>query len=75
MRTGKLDDTKDVLCPFYAWHEKQRVNCEGIDGAVNLGMLFKTELQREGHMLSRCGAQYKKCPVYKLLMQQKYPDA
>ena len=75
MRSSQLDETKEVLCPFYAWHEKQRISCEGIGEASFLGMQFRSRANREGYMLSKCAAQYKKCPVYALLMEQKYPDA
>ena len=75
MKCPQFDAEKEVRCPFYAWHEKLSVNCEGIGEAANLTMLFRSAPKREGYMLSRCAERYKKCPVYILLMEQKYPDA
>ena len=75
MRKGKLAESADVLCPFYQWHDKLRINCEGMDSDTFLAQQFKNCERRERFMLKKCGDKYSSCPVYTLLIEKKYPDA
>lgn len=76
MRNGQIKGMEaDVLCPFYKWHERQRVNCEGVSGGSILGQQFASGGLRERFMLEKCAEAYKTCPVYGLLIEKKYPEA
>ena len=75
MRSGQLGDAADVVCPFYKWHERQRINCEGLDGRSTIGQQFASCRTRERFMLDKCAEAYKTCPIYGLLIDKKYPEA
>lgn len=69
----------DVKCPFYKGDDgHSAVVCEGILGSTCVKLSFNTnEPQTEKGRLKNqikkyCGADYKACPLFKMLMEEKY---
>ncbi|MBP3411925.1 MAG: hypothetical protein J6K89_01565 [Oscillospiraceae bacterium] len=62
-------------CPFYQYDDgKRKIVCEGIveDSTVTLG--FKKREGYETQITTFCCEHYKKCEVYRMLMQKYEED-
>ena len=63
----------DVQCPFYKSDDgKQKIVCEGFGNALNLTQSYTYKAEYERQMEVFCCRSYRKCEVYRLLMDTKY---
>ena len=63
----------DVQCPFYKYDKMKRITCEGIIDDSNISLGFLNWRDYEIHLSAFCCEHYKKCEVYRMLMQ-KYEE-
>jgi len=75
MRICENDDKVLVTCPFYKWHERKRVSCEGMSEGRSFGQQFSSEMMCTRYLVTKCSSEYKLCPIYTMLMREKYPEA
>lgn len=63
-----------VLCPFYKRDDgRRRIVCEGIVEDSNVSLSYRYDKQFRQQMEIFCCKDYKKCEVYRMLME-KYQD-
>lgn len=62
-----------VLCPFYKRDDDKTIVCEGIVEDSNICLRYRYEKLYRQQMELFCCDQYKKCEVYRMLME-KYQD-
>lgn len=63
-----------VQCPFYQSDDgKNRVLCEGIGNSSHLSLYFRRRCDCENHLRVFCCEHYKKCEIYRMLME-KYDE-
>lgn len=63
-----------VICPFYQHDDgRRRITCEGIIEGSSLSLLYTNEADYKAQITVFCCEHYRKCEVYKLLME-KYDD-
>ena len=64
----------DVKCPFYKFDDgKRRITCEGIIDDSSLALIFHNKHDYEMQFDTFCCELYKKCEIYRLLMD-KYDE-
>ena len=64
----------DVKCPFYKFDDgKRRITCEGIIDDSSLALIFHNKHDYEMQIDTFCCELYKKCEIYRLLMD-KYDE-
>lgn len=64
----------DVQCPFYKYDDgKRRITCEGIIADSSLALIYHNKKDYETQITAFCCERYKKCEVYRLLMD-KYDE-
>ena len=64
----------DVQCPFYKFDDgKRRITCEGIIDDSSLALIYHNKNDYETQITVFCCEHYRKCEVYRLLME-KYPE-
>lgn len=63
--------TGSVRCPFYKTHNATTITCEGIFGTLTRHS-FSSYAERIRYILEFCCLDYKKCPHYKTVIEQKY---
>ena len=67
--------SKMVECPFYHDHDgKHRLSCEGMVDRSILTQQFATKSDLQKQMDIFCYEYYKKCEIYRMLMETKYAD-
>lgn len=75
----------DAKCPFYQCDDGHGyISCEGIKNATNIKVSFHLTEKREEpwhekeelrkYFYKYCAEDYKYCPVFKMIMAEKYPD-
>ncbi len=65
----------DVQCPFYQYDDgRRRITCEGIIDKGTLTLNFRTIKDYETQIDNFCCVYYKKCEIYRMLMENKYDD-
>ncbi len=63
-----------ILCPFYRMQDSVSIGCEApFDGAVII-MRFPTRQEKDRQRGIFCECQYKRCEIYRCIMQNKYPE-
>ena len=62
----------DVQCPFYITVLNREIVCEGSGDAASLRLRYHKNSQKEKHMEVFCCDSYKKCEIYRMLMETKY---
>lgn len=64
----------EVKCPFYKFDDgKRRITCEGIIDDSSLALIYHNKNDYQIQIDTFCCEHYKKCEVYKLLME-KYEE-
>lgn len=64
----------DVRCPFYKTDDgKKRITCEGIIDGSSLNLIYRRKKDYETQITVFCCEHYKKCEVYRMLME-KYDE-
>jgi len=65
----------EVQCPFYKYDDgKQRITCEGLVDASSLALIYQHKSDYETQMNVFCCEHYKKCEIYRMLMDAKYEE-
>ena len=67
----------DAQCPFFissVGDQKRRITCEGIVDKSVLAWIFKRKKDFEKQLNVFCCEHYKKCEVYRMLMEYKYDE-
>lgn len=60
-----------VECPFYKYNDgKKCITCEGFKKTCVVRTIFVTNASMEVHRKAYCCKDYKKCPLYAMLMKQ-----
>ena len=63
----------DVQCPFFKTDDgKQNIVCEGFGDSRSLTQTYRYKAQYETQMRVFCSEHYRKCEVYRMLMESKY---
>ena len=64
----------EVKCPFYKYDDgKRRITCEWIIDDSSLSLIYHNKADYETQMNVFCCEHYKKCEIYRLLME-KYDE-
>lgn len=64
----------DVQCPFYKHDDgKRRITCEGLVDRSSLSLTYLSKKDYEIQIETFCCEHYKKCEVYRMLME-KYEE-
>ena len=66
----------DIRCPFYMSNDGdcRRLRCEGYTEMGMVVSCFRTMEQRERHIGTYCGGRFEKCPVYRMVYDEKYKE-
>lgn len=65
----------EVQCPFYKYDDgKQRITCEGLVDNSSLALIYQKRRDYETQMSVFCCEHYKRCEVYRMLMESKYDE-
>lgn len=64
----------DAQCPFFMSDvaEQKRIICEGIVYRSTLALYFQRKRDYEKQLSVFCCEHYKKCEIYRMLMEAKY---
>lgn len=62
----------DVKCPFYKGEDRHIVRCEGLDGCESLAVGYRTMSDKLNWQETQCYADYESCPIFRLIMMEKY---
>lgn len=71
---GPVYKSAQVLCPLYLTDDKfaRTLTCEGFDDGHVLMTRFRDYKQKYNHMGKHCVKNYKTCPIYKLVLNERY---
>lgn len=63
-----------VKCPLYLTDDKfaYTLTCEGYHESHVLLTRFRDAERKYKHMVKRCASNYKECPIYKLVLEERY---
>ena len=66
---------RGIVCPFYAWADKNRIGCEGISKDNTLSLVFGDPNKRNEYKIKYCRSmeRYRECQICQLLYR-KYAD-
>ncbi len=65
----------DVDCPFFRFDDGRfRITCEGIVDDSSTALIFHRKADYETQMRVFCCEHYKKCEIYRMLMENKYEE-
>ena len=63
-----------VKCPYYMYDDgKKRITCEGIIDNSSIALIYHNKTDYRRQITIFCCEHYKKCEVYRMLVQ-KYED-
>ena len=77
MANGSYKGKTDAQCPFYKFdvgQQKRRIVCEGIVEKSTLELRFSRKRDYDTQLNVFCCEHYKKCEVYRMLMEAKYDE-
>ena len=78
MSSGSFKAQADVQCPFFKYDEytKKRygVVCEGLVDKSTLALVYCRKRDYETQLRVFCCEHYKKCEIYRMLMEAKYDE-
>ena len=64
-----------VQCPFYKHDDGRRsITCEGLIDKSKIILSYITRRNYETQILTFCCEHYKKCEIYRMLMESKYEE-
>lgn len=71
---GKIIRSAQVKCPFYITDDlfAKTLTCEGCSEDHLLSTRFSSYEAKNKHMAAKCAKNYKLCPIYKLVMDERY---
>ena len=65
----------EVQCPFYKYDDgKRRITCEGLVDKSSLALIYQRRNDYEIQINVFCCEHYKKCEIYRMLMEAKYDE-
>ena len=65
----------DVQCPFYKYDDgRRRITCEGLIDKSSIVLSYLTRNDYDTQLLVFCCEHYKKCEIYRLLMEKYYEE-
>lgn len=66
----------DAQCPFFKSDvgTQRRILCEGIVDKSTLALSFNRKKDYETQLIVFCCEHYKKCEIYRMLMEAKYDE-
>ena len=65
----------EVQCPFYKYDDgKQRITCEGLVDNSSLALIYRNRTDYETQINVFCCEHYKKCEVYRILIEKYEED-
>ena len=75
MPSGSYKGKADAQCPFYKFDDgqKRRIVCEGIVDKSTLALTYRHRCDYDTQLSVFCCEHYKKCEVYRMLME-KYDE-
>ncbi len=67
--------SKYAVCPYYQWHESNRICCEGTDATNILHLVFGDAKDQQAYSKRYCNdlAGCTRCMIYKTI-DSKYPQ-
>ena len=73
---GSFKGKVDAQCPFYKFDDfkKRRISCEGIVDNSTLALYFCRKKDYDTQLNVFCCEQYKKCEVFRMLMEKYEED-
>ena len=76
MANGSYKGKSDALCPFYKYDElkKKKIVCEGIVDKSVLSLAFRRRIDYDTQLGVFCCEYYKKCEIYRMLIEAKYEE-
>lgn len=76
MPSGSWKAKHDVECPFYKADDgnQKRILCEGIIDGSTLALTYRLRADYDTQLGVFCCEHYKKCEVYRMLMEAKYNE-
>lgn len=76
MPSGSFKGQADAQCPFFKFDEvkKKRIVCEGIVDESSLALIYFRRKDYEKQLSVFCCEHYKKCEIYRMLMENKYDE-
>ena len=61
----------DVQCPFYKYDDgRRRITCEGLIDKSSIALIYLTRGDYDTQLTAFCCEHYKKCEVYRMLIQK-----
>ncbi len=70
---GKDSGSAQVVCPFYRVAGGMFVDCEGPFDGANIRLQFGLKVDKRKQLKIFCCDQYKRCEIYRCIMENKYP--
>ena len=66
----------DILCPFYRDDNPRQktISCEGVFSRASLTNRFQRQREREMQLDIFCADQYRKCEIFRAIMEEKNPE-
>lgn len=76
MSSGSFQAQADVQCPFFKFDDQKqkRIVCEGIVDESSLALIYCRSKDYKMQLEVFCCEHYKKCEVYRILMESKYDE-
>lgn len=76
MPSGSYKGKADAQCPFYKFDDgqKKRIVCEGIIDRSTLALTYRHRKDYDTQLCVFCCEHYKKCEVYRMIMEAKYDE-
>ena len=64
----------EVQCPFYKYDSARRITCEGLVDNSNITLGYRNIKDYDTQLIVFCCEHYKRCEVYRMLMEAKYEE-
>lgn len=76
MSSGSFKAQADVQCPFFKFDDgrQKRIVCEGFVDESSLALIYCRRKDYETQLAVFCCENYKRCEVYRMLMEAKYDE-
>ena len=76
MPSGSYKGKADAQCPFYKFDDdrKRRIICEGLVDNSTLALTYRQREDYSTQLGVFCCEHFKKCEVYRMLMEAKYDE-
>ena len=66
---------QEVICPFYTYDDgRRKIICEGFTDRCAVDLRWRFHTDQVLHLQTFCCKKYKKCEIYRMVMESKYYD-